>query len=300
MDLITLLRDNRIEFWESGKNVSIGYIGLRCFYCDDESNHLGIRLKDLKVTCWKCGPHNTIKTFQLLLKTSYIDAKAIVENLSGDLSEKYFKDRKPSDKIVFPYGFTTAFPKIFKDYLRRRNFNVRELIKKYKLMTCYRFGEYAYRIIIPVFKDGLLVSWTARDVTDLAPSKYKAAKIEESLIRPETLIYNFDSVREGGDAILVEGPFDCFRIGDGSFCFFGIKHNDARIKQIIKKNIRRLYIFFDNDPNNAGREASKYIMNIIRPHVKEASYLRLKQYKDPGDLPPDVVTRLKYDLEFKE
>lgn len=299
MDLKQLLEKNGIRYWTSGKNVSQGYIGLQCPFCGDHSNHLGIRLKDLKVTCWKCGPHNIIKLFQILLKISYIDAKAIITSIKEDLVLEDIKERIPAQKLIFPPGITTNFPRIFREYLKKRNFNPRELISKYKLRTCYRFGKYSYRIIIPIFKDNKLVSWTSRDITNNAESKYMSATVEESIAKPQDLIFNFDSVKPGEDAFLVEGPFDVFRFGDNSFAFLGLKINANRLRQIALKRIRNLYIFYDNDL--PGKNASKYVANTIAPLVKNIHILKFKDIHsqlDPAQLSPEVVTKLKIDLDF--
>lgn len=299
MDLIRFLENKNIRYWTSGKNISHGYIGLQCPFCGDHSNHLGIRLKDLKTTCWKCGPHNIIKLFQILLKISYIDAKAIVTSIKEDLILEEVKDRLPAQKLIFPPEITTNFPRIFKEYLRKRNFNPRELISKYKLRTCYRFGKYSYRIIIPIFKENKLVSWTSRDITNSAESKYLSASIEESISNPQDLIFNFDSVKYGEDAFLLEGPFDVFRFGDNSFAFFGLKINSSRLRQIALKKIRNLYIFYDND--FAGKNAAKYVANTIAPLVKDIHILKFKNINstlDPAQLSPEVITKLKIDLNF--
>lgn len=300
MDIEQFLKQQGIRVWDRGKNVSAGYIGIQCPFCNDHSNHLGIRLKDLKVNCWKCGGHSLINTLKLLLNIGYIDAKAISENLFKGVQDiEPDQDRIPASQLILPQGFSNTFPKIFKDYLEKRNFNSRRIIRKYKLMTCYRHGYYRYRIIIPIFKNHKLVSWTSRDITNCAEKKYIAAKVEESLIKPSELIYNFDSVKFGGDAILVEGPFDVFRVGDGAFCFLGIEINSSRLKQIVLKKIRKLYVFFDND--NPGKFAAKVAANQIAPLVKEVTFLNIKLFRekiDPAKMDSDLITKLKIDLEF--
>lgn len=45
MSLKQLLIDYRIPFSEQGKNIGNGWIGLKCPFCDDHSNHLGLNLQ---------------------------------------------------------------------------------------------------------------------------------------------------------------------------------------------------------------------------------------------------------------
>lgn len=300
MDIENFLRQHGIRVWDRGKNVSAGYIGIQCPFCNDHSNHLGIRLNDLRVTCWKCGGHSLINTLKAILNIGYIDAKAISKSLmDGVQFVEPERDRIPASQLILPKNFSNDFPKVFRDYLEKRNFNPRKIIEKYKLMTCYRYGKYKYRIIIPIFKNNKLVSWTSRDITNCAEKKYMAATVEESLIRPSELIYNLDSVRYRGDAVLVEGPFDVFRIGDGAFCFLGIKLNAARLRQIQMKKIRNLYVFFDND--DAGKFASKVVAHGIDSLADNIHFLEFKNMKtklDPAQMNSDLATSLRIALEL--
>lgn len=297
MDITQFLEENKIRYWEKGKNISQGYIGLQCPFCDDTSNHLGIRLDNLKVTCWKCGNHSLPKLIKALTNLNYIDAKAISKNLDGIV----LPDRIPAEKLIYPLYFSEDFPLLHRRYLISRNFTPRELIRKYNLRACYRLGKYKYRIIIPIYRNSQLVSWTSRDVSGVAEEKYKAATIEESLINPHDLIFNFDSVKQGQDAFCVEGPFDVFRIGDGAFCFLGIKVNAARLRQIALKQIRRFIIFFDSDL--PGRQAAKYVANTVAPLVKEVLIVKYKfntEKLDPAQISPEQATKLKIDLDFNQ
>lgn len=297
MDIINFLKDNKVQYWTSGKNISSGYIGIRCLFCDDRSNHLGIRLSDLRATCWKCGSHTIASIIQKITKHSYYDSKAIADSLDRHkaLEQKVIT----AEKLIFPPYFASEPAVVHRKYLESRGFNTRQLTEDYKLRYCYQLSKYCYRIIIPIFLGGKLVSFTSRDITGTARAKYIAASAKEAIIDPANLIFNLDSVEKNKDAFLVEGPFDVFKIGDSTFCFLGIKANDFRIRQIALANIRKLNIFFDND--EAGKNAAKYIASTLAPLVQEVNIIRFTSKNsslDPARATPLEISQLKTYLKF--
>ena len=96
------------------------------------------------------------------------------------------------------------------------------------MKACYTTGKYAYRIIIPIYENGILKTWTSRDVTNKQKERYKAATIEESAYDPVEAIYNIDNVKEYHDAFLVEGPTDVWKMGNGSMCFMGCEMDTSK------------------------------------------------------------------------
>jgi len=83
MDIIELLEEHDIQFWRTGKNVSRGWVGLQCPFCDDDSNHLGIHKKSLRCRCWKCGGHKLINTLMEVLSIPFKEAKKISQSLDA-------------------------------------------------------------------------------------------------------------------------------------------------------------------------------------------------------------------------
>src|SRR3990167_10574082 len=52
--IIKILTEHDIPYWERGKNVSIGFIGIKCPMCNDHSNHCGINTSNMLFSCWLC------------------------------------------------------------------------------------------------------------------------------------------------------------------------------------------------------------------------------------------------------
>lgn len=304
MNIVEFLETHEVEYWTSGKNVSKGYIAIQCMFCGDTSNHLGIRLKDLRPTCWKCGSKYFPSVIAEIVGCSLGEAKQIAKGIdNSDLAIKNKPKYLSTAEKILPADATKEFPKVHLRYLRERGFNPRKLIRKYNLHACYLHGKYRYRIIIPVIKRGRIVTFTSRDVTDSQQPKYLMASYEESAVDPAEAVFNIDSVKPYSDAFLVEGPFDVFKMGDGAFCFMGVKFTSGRLLQVAEKKIDRLFIFFDSD--QAGYHAGKRMAQTVSPLVKHVEIVRMKGSArtkgfDPGDMSRDDVRKLKAALNFKD
>ena len=91
-------------------------------------------------------------------------------------------------------GKTTQI-KLLTEYLEKRNFDVDELQKKYNLVGGGLVGKYKYRIIIPIYENGILVSWQARTILDkkvcdeLKIPRYKNLPIESSVKNKSYKVY---------------------------------------------------------------------------------------------------------------
>ena len=73
-NIVEILKAYNIPYALTGKNVSKGYIGLNCPFCDDDDNfHLGINPEKNFFACWRNNEHrgNIVKLF---MKTEIFDS----------------------------------------------------------------------------------------------------------------------------------------------------------------------------------------------------------------------------------
>ena len=296
MELKEFFDEYNIEYWDSGKNVTSGWINIQCPFCDDDSNHLGIRPSDLTCNCWKCGRKTMIGIIKELLGISYREAKDIFKRIETKFvvpiisKEENRKLGKSDNFVVLPDEATRIFPKLHKQYLKKRRYDYKKLMRKYKIQAVYNFGKYAFRVIIPIFKNKELVSFTSRDVTGYAKIPYLHASKRECLIRPKDLIYGYDEIPKGGDAVLVEGVFDKWRLGDGAICSFGTMVSGKQLVELSSMKINNLYILFDSD--KPGKIAAKQLAKIVAPIAKSVEIINVIKHK--GD--PDNLSKEKAEL----
>lgn len=303
MNIFEFLKDYDVEYWTKGENVTKGWVNIKCQFCDDHKNHLGINLKTLQVNCWLCGSHSTLRLVQKIMRSRWGEAQRVLKELTkGKKRGKRFKskeERKKSERIMLlPDVASKHFPRLHIDYLRSRGFDrPRQLIKKYRLLACYTTSKYKYRIVIPIYLDGSLVSFTTRDVTERRKPKYKHPSLDEVLITPKNVVYNYDSITHGSDCIIVEGPVDVWKLGDGTVSTQGITFTTQQVLYLNKKGINNLFILFDNEPK-AQRKA-KELARMMAPLVNRVENVKLKGFNDPGDLSISEAMSLKRKLGFK-
>lgn len=295
MNIKMFLQQNGIKVWDSGENVSKGHINIKCLFCDDDFNHLGINLKTLKCNCWRCGKKHISKIIMRVLNCPYGEAKSIVKSFDIALlinDKKY--DLNQSDIINLPEGASKKFPNKALRYLESRGFNPKYLIKKYDLYYCnFANQRYKFRIVIPIYMDHKLISFTCRDITDIQTPKYKTATNKDAI---RSAIFNYDNIEKFGNAILVEGPMDAMKLGDGAFSCLGVSITPEREKLIAKKCIENLYILYDND--KTGIRKSEENESILENIVKRIHIMKLKGINDPAELTFDRVLQLRSHFGF--
>ena len=287
MDIFEYFDEKGIEYSTEGKNVSSGWIGIQCVFCDDQSNHLGINLTHLNYSCFICGSKgNIVSLIKEIENTSYHHAKKILSKHQTLKIPSYSSHSNGSKKTQFilPRGLHEELLETHKNYLQSRGFS--GVYEKYQLKCFGPVGEYKLRLFIPVFLNGRMVSYTTRDVTNKAHVPYIHCPQEKSAVLIKHTLYNIDSVQD--TAIVVEGVTDVWRIGSGSIASFGVNLTIQQIKTLTK--IKRIFILFDND---AKKQAEKLAATLSA--FTETIILDLPS-GDPADLPQSDINQLRQQV----
>ena len=188
--------------------------------------------------------------------------------------------------------------KIHKEYLLSRNFKPSYLQRIYgikysgqvsKYKTQDRVVDFRFRIIIPIYINGKLVNFTARDVTGAAEEKYKNCPTDDVLMTTKDCIYGYDTL-VGSTAVIVEGPTDVWNMGPGSCGIFGLKYTDTQIKLLHSRNLKKVVIFMDNEKvaqktaKTLAYELGSFIGNVF---IMEPD----SNISDPGSMTQDQVRK---------
>lgn len=305
MNLIEFLEDCGLETWTRGKNVQKGHVNIQCPFpwCDDDSNHCGIHTKTFKVRCWKCGKHSFKELVSEIATSPTGSIKNLIRDLKKDAGSTYIDSMSDPDEekaynnyVKIPVEAMDTFPPLHKDYLRGRGFNARKLIKLYKLLACHNYGYYKFRIIIPIFLDGKLVAFTSRDVTGEQDPPYLHGSPKECLMSVKNTIYNYDSIIEGGDVIIMEGPADVWKIGTGGICIFGVSIKPEQATLLLRKRIRTAFILLDND--KTGQRKRRVIGKEMGSIARKVEMLTLTKKNDAGELTLSEAEMLKSAINF--
>jgi len=271
IDMKSLLEDHEVEISTSGKNVTRGWIEINCPFCSDPSFHLGISSKNI-FSCWRCGEKgNAIKLLKALLDKSYEEVRDVLEKytLEDDFEFKEEHRAKAEEKVVLPRSATKKMPKEAKQYLLNRNFDPQKMSSKYKLRFCGFSGEYKFRIIIPIFRNGKLVSFTSRDYTGRATIPYLT---DSKSMERKLYLYNVDTVKD--KAIIVEGVFDAWRFGDGAIATLGTRYSKYQVLEIARLGLKYVAVVFDDE--DEAQNLAKNLALDISPYVEVVNVVRFK------------------------
>ena len=302
LDVIALLNHLGISYSLSGKNVTQGWVEVNCAFCYDAGNHLGINLTSKMFSCWICRESGSIlKYVQRVAGLNKRDSIALIKKfLTGKIVEYEYQssENKRADVTLPSHILKSPLP-VHSEYLRERRFKPNELemffnisytgqISKY--VTTERVINFNYRIIIPIFINGKLVNFTARDVTGQAEEKYKNCPTDDTLITTKDCIYGYDNIVDDV-AVIVEGPTDVWRLGPGAIGLFGIKYTRHQLNLLYQKGLKKAVVFFDNEPT-AQRIADK-LAKEIGSFIPDVSILAPDDsITDPGEMTKKQVREL--------
>lgn len=326
--LIKLLDKNDIPYQLSGKNVQRGNITIQCPYCgsDDTGYHMGINLEDGAFSCWRNHDHrgrNLARLVAYLLRITIEQARSelglgVFEADEYDQALLNLFAVKDIDDANTPIGkveylnFDKEFRQIensgmrerFWNYLVNRGFkDPRRLAVRFDL-RCALSGDFKNRIIIPVYIDGAMQTWTARAIDPKAQLRYKDLEIAKSVRHCKYCIFDFDNVKRGGDILfIVEGPFDAMNLTynlEDDFkatCLFTLRVTDEQklLLASIMDRYEKVVVLFDKGTLAQG-------ISFISEHFPDQPNMTVIQMpegvKDPGDLRPEQVRQLAAEVAY--
>lgn len=279
-DAKRFLTDHNIKFYESGKNVSAGWIGISCPLCGDKSSHGGFNIQKEYYKCWRCGSHWIPKIIAKLLNISIPSAQQIFKKyLSADSIQQHKSNRRQAKEIIFPTD-TGPLTLKAKQYLIDRNFNPNKLESIYGLLSTSHIGPYKNRILAPIYFNKKIVSYQTRDITNVHPVRYLPCPQEEEVLPYKNVLYGIDNCKSD-KAIIVEGITDVWRLGSGSVCCFGTQFTKPQII-LIAQRFKTIFVFFDNEPL-AQLQADK-LCRELNKHLIITENIQIDFNGDPANL----------------
>jgi hypothetical protein len=277
MTIEELLEQHSVPFRRHGEHhhTTEHFINIDCPWCSPTTNRfrLGIHRDQLYCSCWTCGPHpiaDVLAEIVGLTKQEVYKLRSIV----GHIREKQFpKDRK----LLIPVGVEGLQP-AHKQYLIKRGFDPEEIVRLWKVQGLGIAAQLQWRLFVPIYYCGTMVSWTTRSIATNSQKRYVSAAPNQEKMSHKTLLYGVDFTRHS--CVVHEGPLDVWSTGPGAVCTFGTVYTLQQIEKIAKYPVRA--ICFDNEPT-----AQMAARNLCRS---------LKNY--PGET-TNVVLNAKDSAEAK-
>jgi len=281
MKFVELLREQNIDYRTEGHHhTRPGWIQFDCPFCGTGSKkwHMGYNVSFGYVNCWRCGPHGVLETMTQVLD---LDARQASTLLRDVVKETSPRELKPRGKLVPPRGVGVLGSQ-HRRYLRKRGFDPNTLAQLWGIGGIGpTLGEgMQWRIYIPIYLYGDIVSWTTRSIDDKVASTYKMAQSHQEAIHYHSLIYGEDYVRS--TALVFEGPPDVWRVGPGSVCTFGIQWSQEQLLRLTK--YQRVVTCFD----------------LEKAAQKRAEQMRHKLILLGVDTQNEIIKRKGRDMDTKQ
>jgi DNA primase len=259
--------------------------------CDDDSGNLEISLDRGIFHCWKCEYSGKLRK---LLRDYLGKAPNLEEYVSpADLRRSIFEVEEEEEKV----------PKIFslpKEYIpfdgrklgivgqKAYQYAVsritKEDIQKHRIGFC-GLGDYRWRIIIPVLREGKVIYFVARAFMGNKDLPYRNPDKEECGIGKEEIVFNIEGAIKEGQAVICEGVFDALKVGDDGVAIFGTHISDEQVEQL--KVVKKIYVLLDADALDKAVVLAIRLREVKKPLV---SLIELPTKK--GETPdPDDFTR---------
>ncbi len=330
-DFPKLFDRHRVTYRTSGANVAAGHIAVKCPWCrDDPSEHLEIKLSNGWYRCFRSpqlhkgkSPHRLLRallniTFEEIDRligrsrglSGFEAAIASLEDAEQGVDETAIAV-KSRQNLTLPDDFRPLDESdrragLFLDYLERRGFgrDVPDVCQDFDLHYATT-GRYRFRVIVPVYIDWRLITWTARAIGARAEIRYLSLPSDEEraqggpvgLLNVKSTVLHFDELMEsGGDALfIVEGPLDAIKLDwyarqydMRATCLFGINASDEQIAllELLRPRFRRRVLLFDP-------EAETQLLTLAgqAPHLGLQAASVPDGVEDPGAMTPRQIER---------
>ena len=289
MDVIQFYHDFGIPYKTEGhKHCKVGWVNIACPHCTGNPGwHMGFHLTHHYFRCRRCGWKPIVNTLALLANVDYDEAYILAKQYGSLYGyTKPIKEIKPNVSPFLLPPNLTELKTIHRNYLIGRNFNPDELIEIWDIkgigpLSRVDDNDYKFRIFIPYYWGGTIISFDTRDVTGKKDVKYLACHKDREIIPHKEILYGRQEYW-GSTGILVEGPTDAWRFGPQSCAASGIEYTDYQ-KMVLGRTFKRLFIVFD-----AGESAATYQARELKAELQSLYHTEVKQIDiqsgDPGSM----------------
>ncbi len=304
-DLKDYLNEHSVEWRLSGtKNVGEAcFLGVCCPFCRkiDRSFHCGIFNEQFNFSCFRCGASGSLydllheltgieyQEFYQIVKHSYLDDPAPTSQKIRDRLFPKIEQSENKYKDNLPLPPRSKNTEQFNQFLKYRKFSEKK-IKYYGAYFC-NSGEYKGRIILPIYnKTGQRVAFQSRNLQRVKQKR------GTSYLNPRfpfgDHLYCLNKHKKKW-ALIVEGIFDRWRIGQGSLATFRNNLTKAQLLLLLQYNIKTIYIGWDSDAISK----SIKVAEEISPLFNCVKLLILPDREDPDTLGRDKIFELMENAE---
>lgn len=271
--IIEFLETHEVDFKQAGEHSHVrhGWVGVDCPWCGEGSQkyHLGINLENNYAVCWRCSYHNLSEVLSSLSGEQV--SRADVDELRRG---KPSKQQPRTNPLRAPTG-RGQLQGVHRRYLKSRGLDADLVASQWDLKGIGLHASLSWRIFIPIYQNGKMVSWTTR-ATGNHSIRYMSAKPEDGGVPIKHTLYGADFARHS--VIVVEGPADAWAIGPGAVATYGTAYSQEQVAMLSQYPVR--VVCFDAEP--AAQAAAGRLCEAL--HVFPGQTCRVELGSgDPGE-----------------
>lgn len=285
MDFAAFCRDYGISTAPQGhRHHRSGWVNVACPFCTGHAGyHLGYNARQggNHFVCYRCHGHRAIEVISTLAHVPIGEARDIIEQYGGMKSYGPIRREQKwvlGKNIKFPMN-TLEVDKRGMAYLESRGFDAEKIVKQYGLMQTGPVGMYKFRIVIPIYFNDFVVSYTCRAIYPTMPVRYLTCPKNKELIPNKDILYNLDNARNRNTIVVVEGCTDVWRLGAGAVATFGTGVTMKQLK--ILEKFKHVVLIQDNDM--AGKMSWAEVGQKLSVSCK-VTKISLQEVGDPSEL----------------
>lgn len=296
-DVISFLNAYNIRHATHVKNWQKGWVQICCPFCGDTSWHGGFKLSDGRYNCWRCKRHKKSEVVSRLLRIPEKEAYKIMKQflVVATLEDEQEKPKKNAAiKLDWPEFTQNELTGRAYFYLQNRGFDPEVIVNLWNIRSTSYLGSYKFRIVIPIFINQVMVSYTCRDITGCSKIRYKACPEELEVVSRKNLVYGIDYVKNGRTLIL-EGATDVWRVGPGAIATLGTTVTTGQINILKNAGVTKASVLFDK---GAEVEQEKLVADLLAVGIEAENLYFSKSSKasDPGELEDNEVDLLRSEF----
>lgn len=284
------------QVYEGHKHNREGWIQVECPFCTGNPGfHLGFNLNGGYFNCWRCGFKSEQKVVAAFSNVNFTSANDIISLYQSNHFKVINKDVKWGKVKETKLPSQIPLRNIDKKYLKGRGFDPDRLQVLWGLRGSPIIGMYKFRLIIPIYFGGCVVSFQTRDITNKSALRYLSCPEDKEALHHKNILYGLDKCLPNMPIILTEGVFDVWAIGCGAVCSFGISITPEQLNILAKHN--KVYVLFD--PEKQARQQARTIVSELKMRGVDATFIQPGK-KDPADCSRQELQKLLPFWNFRE
>lgn len=289
MDLIGLLDELSIPYRREGQHehARYGWVQVDCPWCSARSKRfrLGINISQLYANCWACGYKQLASVLSELTGEGRGKCREWLNRLPR--TREHTEKRPVSAARVQIPSCVRPLSGAHRRYLYKRGFEPDDLVRLWGVQGIGLASELGWRLWIPIYRHGELVSWTSRSIGDGKAGRYISAPPGLEVVHLRNLLYGADYARHA--IVICEGPTDVWRMGPGAVALLGLNCSEPQLELMTRYPLRA--ICFDTE--RFAQQRAHSLASKLRGFPGETYVVQLETGGDVADADQSEVDEIR-------